>query len=76
MALTSTLPTPSGQKTWALALWVLREQKLPPSILEHRSADIVKALEQALNEEKGHEATVDSLKVKPFHPSVYCCLQC
>ena len=66
VALAPTLPTPNSNKTWSLVFWVIQSQSLSADILRIHEMEISNALEQALHEEKGHQAKLDALKVKAF----------
>ncbi|KAG6853948.1 hypothetical protein C0991_012272 [Blastosporella zonata] len=56
------LPTPNSEKTVSLVFWLLQIQRLPSAILEPRKDEIVKALRDALNGQRGLQAKRDSLK--------------
>ncbi|KAG6916033.1 hypothetical protein DXG01_008756 [Tephrocybe rancida] len=62
IALASDLPIPSSSKTVSLVYWVLQSQRLPSVILEPYKGDIVTALRDALNGQRGISAKRDSLK--------------
>ena len=66
VALAPTLPTPNSDKTWSLVFWIIQRQDLSADILSVHKTEISKALEQALNEEKGRQAKLDALKVRAF----------
>lgn len=63
LALKESLKTPNSDKTWALVFWIIQTQTLPKHVIVSKKADIVNALEQAINEEKGRQAKLDALKV-------------
>ncbi|GLB45466.1 hypothetical protein LshimejAT787_2300260 [Lyophyllum shimeji] len=62
IALSATLPTPGANKTWSLVFWTIQAQNLPVIVLSTRKTEVVTALRQALNGEKGLQAKLDSLK--------------
>jgi hypothetical protein len=61
------LPTPNARKTWALFIWLLQTQRLPPEILlpsaDHIAYSLRRGIEGQLGKEGKKGATSDGLKV-------------
>lgn len=65
----SFLPTPSPQKTVALAMWILSTQELPPGVLTACRKDLIAAVKSTIDDEdpgamRGYMS--DALKVESF----------
>ncbi|KAJ7677473.1 hypothetical protein B0H17DRAFT_1079271 [Mycena rosella] len=73
------LPTPNARKTYALSIWLLQSQRLPPTVLEKAADRIVFALRRGIEGELGKEgkkgSASDGLKaihdLSVYQPSIF-----
>ncbi|KAJ7195459.1 hypothetical protein GGX14DRAFT_474774 [Mycena pura] len=73
------LPTPNARKTYALSVWLLQSQRLPPVVLESAAPRIAFALRRGIEGELGKEgkkgSASDGLKaihdLSVYQPSIF-----